>query len=146
MTVDESKVFGLTYLIVFIRCDVTGDGDVENIFLDLVELKEGTDASSIYDALRQSLKTAGLDDDFLHKNLISIATGGASVLTGCKSGVITRFKSEFPKLKSIHCMAHRLELAVHDSIKSLTACNHFEIFISKLYGLFNQSHKLARLL
>jgi len=41
-------------------------------------------------------------------------------------------------------MAHRL--AVHDSIKSLTACNHFEIFISKLYSLFDQSHKLARLL
>jgi len=67
-------------LIVFIRCDVTGDGDVENI-LNLVELKEGTDASSIYDALRQSLKTAGLDDDCLQKNLISIATDGTSVLT-----------------------------------------------------------------
>lgn len=146
LTVDESTIFGLAYLIIFIRCDVTGHGGVENIFLDLVELKEGTDASAIYDALRQSLKTAGLDDAFLQKNLISIATDGASVLTGCKSGVIARFKTEFPKLKSIHCMAHRLELAVHDSLKSLAACNHFEIFISKLYSLFNQSHKLARLL
>lgn len=39
LTIDESTVFGLAYMIIFIRCDVTGDGDVDNIFLDLVDLK-----------------------------------------------------------------------------------------------------------
>uniref|UniRef100_UPI003AAB9DCF E3 SUMO-protein ligase KIAA1586-like n=1 Tax=Centroberyx gerrardi TaxID=166262 RepID=UPI003AAB9DCF len=63
-----------------------------------------------------------------------------------KNGVIAKLKGDFPNVKSIHCLAHRLELAVHDSLKSVSGCNHFEMFISKLYSLFHQSHKTARLL
>ncbi|XP_073693982.1 E3 SUMO-protein ligase KIAA1586-like [Garra rufa] len=146
ITIDESTVFGIAYLIVFIRCDVTGEGHVENFFLDLVELKEGTNADSIYKALRESLDEAGLDEKFLQQNLISVASDGASVLTGQKNGVITKLKQDFPRVKSIHCLAHRLELAVHDSLKTVSGCSQFEVFIMKLYSLFHQSHKNARLL
>ncbi|KAL7393830.1 hypothetical protein ABVT39_016718 [Epinephelus coioides] len=146
LTTDESTVYGLAYMIIFIRCDVTGDGDVDNIFLELVELKDGTDADSIYNALRKSLQDAGFDDDFLQRNPISIAADGASVLTGYKNGVIAKLKRDFPNVKSIHSLAHCLELAVHDSLKSVSGCNHFKVFISKLYTLFHQSHKSARLL
>ncbi|XP_076829454.1 E3 SUMO-protein ligase KIAA1586-like, partial [Brachyhypopomus gauderio] len=62
------------------------------------------------------------------------------------NGVIAKLKHDFPNVKFIHCIAHRLELAVHDSLKSVCGCNHFEMFISKLYSLFHQSHKTARLL
>ena len=89
ITIDESTLFGLAYMILYIRCDVTGDGDVDNVFLDLVELTEGTDARSIYEALRESLRVAGFDDDYLQRHLLSVATDGASVLTGSKSGVIS---------------------------------------------------------
>lgn len=146
LTIDESTAYGRAYMIIFIRCDATGGGDVDNIFLELVELKDGTDADSIYNALRKSLKDAGFDDEYLQKYLISIAADGASVLTGCKNGVIAKLKRDFPNVKSIHCLAHRLELAVHDSLKSVSGCNHFEAFISKLYSLFHQSQKSARLL
>lgn len=130
LTTDESTVYGLAYMIIFIRCDVTGDGDADNIFLELVELKDGTDADSIYNALRKSLQDAGFDDDFLQRNPISIAADGASVLIGYKNGVIAKLKRDFPNVKSIHSLAHCLELAVHDSLKSVSGCNHFETFIS----------------
>lgn len=146
VTIDESTLFGLAYMIIYIRGDATGDGDVDNIFIDLVELTKGTDARCIYEALRKTLRAAGFDDDYLQRHLISVATDGASVLTGSKSGVISRLKSEFPKLRFVHCLAHRLELAVSDSLKAVSGCNHFEIFISKLYSLLNQSHKTVRLL
>lgn len=146
VTIDESTVHGRAYLIVYVRCDVSGGGDVDNVFLDLVELTEGTDADSIYTSLIESFHQAGLDDDFLRRNLISIATDGASVLTGKTNGVIARLKREFPKVQSIHCLAHRLELAVHDSLKAVSGCSHFEIFISKLYTVYHQSYKNARLL
>ena len=133
-------------MIMYIRCDVTGDGDVDNVFLDLVELTEGTDARSIYEALRESLRVAGFDDDYLQRYLLSVATDGASVLTGSKSGVISRLKVDFPNVRFIHCLAHRLELAVSDSLKAVGHCSHFEIHISKLYSLFSQSHKALRLL
>ncbi len=81
ITIDESTVHGLSYLIIYLRCDVTGAGDVDNVFLDIVELSEGTDAES-YRSLRKSLRQAGLDDEFLRKNPISIATDGAAVLSG----------------------------------------------------------------
>ncbi|XP_063730111.1 E3 SUMO-protein ligase KIAA1586-like [Eleginops maclovinus] len=146
ITIDESSVHGRAYMIVYVRCDVTGKGDVDNVFLGLKELVEGTDAESIYNSLREALRVAGFDDEFLSNNLISIATDGASVLTGKNSGVIARLKQDFPKIQSIHCLCHRLELAVHDSLKLVAGCNHFEIFVSKLYSLYNQSAKNARLL
>ncbi|KAJ4943641.1 hypothetical protein JOQ06_006139 [Pogonophryne albipinna] len=133
-------------MILYVRCDVTGKGDVDNVFLDLKELAQGTDAESIYNSLREALRDAGFDDEFLFINLISIATDGASVLTGKNSGVIARLKQDFPKIQSIHCLCHRLELAVHDSLKLVAGCNHFEIFVSKLYTLYNQSAKNVRLL
>lgn len=146
ITIDESTVQGRAYLIIYLRCDVSGKGDVDNVFLDVVELTQGTDAESIYNSLRQSLRQAGLDDEFLGKHLISIATDGASVLTGKTTGVIARLKCNFPNIQSIHCLAHRLELAVHDSLREVAGCNHFEFFISKLYSLYHQSAKNARLL
>ncbi len=43
-------------MIMYIRCD----GDVDNVFQDLVELTEGTDARSIYEALRESLRVSSV--------------------------------------------------------------------------------------
>uniref|UniRef100_A0A8C6WVY2 HAT C-terminal dimerisation domain-containing protein n=1 Tax=Neogobius melanostomus TaxID=47308 RepID=A0A8C6WVY2_9GOBI len=146
ITLDESTVHGLSYMIIYVRCDMTGTGEVDNVFLDIVELSEGTDAESIYKSLRESLRQAGLDDEFLGKNLICIATDGAAVLTGRVGGLVTKLKQDFPKVQSIHCLAHRLELAVKDSLKEVAGCNQFEFFISKLYALYNQLSKNARLL
>ncbi|XP_048037434.1 E3 SUMO-protein ligase KIAA1586-like [Megalobrama amblycephala] len=146
ITIDESTVHGLAYMIIYVRCDMTGTGEVDNVFLDIVELSEGTDAESMYKSLRNSLRQAGLDDEFLGKNLICIATDGAAVLTGRVGGLVTKLKQDFPKVQSIHCLAHRLELAVKDSLKEVAGCNQFEFFISKLYALYNQSSKNARLL
>ncbi|CAI6366553.1 unnamed protein product [Macrosiphum euphorbiae] len=41
----------------------------------------------------------------------------------------------------LHCLNHRLELAVHDSIKYIGALNHFKSFIDSLYVLYNASSK-----
>lgn len=41
ITIDESTVHGHPYLIIYARCDVSGKGDVDNVFLDIVELTDG---------------------------------------------------------------------------------------------------------
>ncbi|XP_026108303.1 E3 SUMO-protein ligase KIAA1586-like [Carassius auratus] len=81
------------------------------MFLDLIELEEGTTADAIYKALKKSLLEADLDDADLKSHLICITTDGASVMTGRQSGLITRLKKDYPLLESIHCLAHRLELS-----------------------------------
>ncbi|KAL2096749.1 hypothetical protein ACEWY4_005956 [Coilia grayii] len=143
ITLDESTIHGRSYMIIYLRSDVTGNGDMENVFFDLIEL-EGGDAEALHSALLKSLYSSGLNSDFLKRNLISIATDGAAVLTGRQTGLIERLKRDFPQLQSVHCLAHRLELAVADSLKIVAGCNHFEFFISKLHSLYNQSTKNAR--
>lgn len=146
ITIDESTIHGRPYLIIYVRCDVSGKGDVDNVFLDLVELTDGVDAECIYNSMMASLHKAGIDDDFLKTHLISIATDGAAVLTGKASGLVVRLKEKFPNVQSVHCLAHRLELAVKDALKDSAGTNQFEFFISKLYSLYNQSSRNARLL
>lgn len=118
---------------------------MENIFLDLVALDERTTAENVFKALKNSWMMAKLDDEYLKNHLIGIATDGAAVMTGKDSGLFVRLKKDFPSLKSVHCLAHKLELAVHDSLQCVTGCNHFEHFISKLYTMNHQSTKNAQL-
>ncbi|MBN3320745.1 K1586 ligase, partial [Atractosteus spatula] len=146
LTIDESTVNGHAHLIIYMRCDESGKGDVDNVYLDTTELTDGTDTESIYSCLRGSLSNVGFDDEFMKKYLISIATDGAAVLTGKSSGLTASLKHDFPKVQSIHCLAHCRELAVQDALKEVAGCNHFEFFIAKLYSLYYQSTKNARML
>ena len=41
-----STVHGRADMIIHVRCDMTGKGEVDNVLLDIVELSEGTDANS----------------------------------------------------------------------------------------------------
>ena len=90
-------------MIFYMRCDVTGNGDVENVFLDVVELEKG-DAASIYDALKDSRQKVGIEEEFLKRNFISIATDAVLRHTG----LIEKLKQDFPQLQGVHCLAHRL--------------------------------------
>lgn len=51
---------------------------------------------------------------------------GAVALTGKTTGLIAKFKRDFPSIHSIQCLAYRLELAVHDSLKEVAECNHLQ--------------------
>jgi len=55
--------------------------------------------------------------------------------------VAKRLKDIYPLIFSWHCLNHRLELAVNDSIKDIGATNHFKSFIDGLYVLYNASPK-----
>lgn len=81
LTVHENN-FSKSYLIIYLRADVTAKEDIENIFLDLVDLDRGTTAEALYQALKKTLLTAGLDNEYIKSDLIRIATDGASVMTG----------------------------------------------------------------
>ena len=52
---------------------------------------------------------------FQYRN--ALACVGASVMLGSKAGVSALLRREQPCLISIHCMAHRLELALKDAQK-----------------------------
>ena len=58
-----------------------------------------------------------IDPQWMQK-LISTGTDGASVMMGKNGGVISLIKQDAPQLIGIHCVAHNLEVAFSDTLKS----------------------------
>lgn len=65
-------------------------------------------------------------------------------MIGCYNGVSTLLKEQFPRLQTIHCMAHRLELAVKNAADTVNAVGHFKIFVDSLYKFYSMSPKNQR--
>ena len=64
----------------------------------------------------------GLEDgdelDFAATGCIGAGADGASVNFGVHRGMMAQLRNEMPWLVAVHCVAHRLELAVKDSFKN----------------------------
>ena len=122
--VDEaSSISNKPVLIIYLKIE---DCDCPpTVFLDLVELN-GLGAEAIYTTLLNSLHNAGFSDKYLKKNLIVFCSDGASVMIGRSSGVGTRLKNFFPNIIIWHCLNHRLQLALYDSVNDIKHVNHFK--------------------
>ena len=76
------------------------------------------------------------DDEYLekvYKKLLNCNFDGATVMSGCKSGVQTRLRVRQPGMVYTHCTAHRLELAMLDSIKF---DKYLQIFDENINNIF----------
>jgi hypothetical protein len=141
--VDESTTLSKkTCLDIYIRCSI-GDAKPYSFFLDLIELP-GTSATDITKALLACLRKHKFTDSILKDYWLALGTDGASVMVGRKAGVIAKLKETYPNLIGWHCMNHRLELSVHDVVKSITDINHIKSFMDKLYTLYHRSPKAKR--
>ncbi|KAF2890112.1 hypothetical protein ILUMI_16062, partial [Ignelater luminosus] len=74
-------------------------------------------------------------------NLIAFCSDGASTMLGRKSGVAAKLLESFPKIIVWHCLNHRLQLSLDDSISEIKHVNHFKIFLDKIYCVYHQSNK-----
>ena len=112
--IDEaSTVSSKPVLVIFIKiedCNIS-----PTIFLDLVELG-GQGAEEIYTCLLNSLHLVGFDKEYLKNHLIAFCSDGASVMLGRRSGVGIRLKNDFPNIILWHCLSHRLQLVLDDSV------------------------------
>lgn len=55
------------------------------------------------------------------EKFISTGTDGAAVMIGRHGGVVALFQGQVPHVTGIKCIAHKLELAFTDTIKSSEA-------------------------
>ena len=62
-------------------------------------------------------------------------------MLGRNSGVGTRLQENFPKIVIWHCLNHRLQLVLDDSVNDIKQVNHFKIFMDKMYTIFHKSNK-----
>jgi len=138
--VDESTtVSSKCTLIVYVRLEY--DGEVTNYFWDLVELKDKT-GGGIAVAIKRTLIDNGLTEEIIKHKLIGFGSDGASAMLGLYSGAAVKLKQLLGiDFKTFHCMAHRLELAVHGVIKTMNTLSHFRYFCDEFYHFYAHSSK-----
>lgn len=116
--IDEStNLARATCLVVYVRATFNEEIGPVTFFLDIVELS-GTTADAIESALLKCLKDHTFHDHFLAGYWLGLGVDEASVMLGTKSGSAARLKNRFTNIISWHRFNHRLELSVHDAIKS----------------------------
>ena len=64
--------------------------------------------------------------DTMYQKGVNYNFDEASVMSGCQGGVHTKMQEKQPALPFTHCIAHKLELAVPDSVKSDTNLEKFQ--------------------
>ena len=101
---------------------------------------------SIPQAISENI-TAELVKTFKHtlklqdwkNNLIAACFDGASAMLGHLTGVSTRLRYEASHLITIHCCAHRFELAIKDVWKELPLISEMDNVLKETYNFYKQS-------
>ena len=144
LIIDESTtISNISTLVVYLKCETSKLESPQFMFLDLIELAK-QDASTILGTLLNCMESYGFNNHYLSQHLIGFASDGASVMLGRNSGVGTQVAIKYPNIILWHCLNHRLELSVFDTIKRLNYINHFKKFFDKLYTLYSRSPKNQR--
>ena len=95
---------------------------------------------NIFEAMKKAVtQYLGLEWEFFKGRLVGLGCDGASVMLGCKSGLITLLQREQPVIVPIHCYGHRLELAFKDSTKKVKLYGKLASLLLGLYYFYHQS-------
>ena len=78
---------------------------------------------------------------FDREKVVGLGTDGARTMLGCHSGVADKLTKGIPHLVVIHCVAHRLQLAVLDSLKAVPFMLEVEKTLGGLYIYYHSSPK-----
>ena len=115
-------------------------GEVKTKFVSIQPV-EKADASNIAAAINRAMADQmGFDnpEDWLKKT-VAFASDGAAVMTGKKTGVLTRLKGDRHFILAIHCFPHRLELAFKDAAKKVPLHSKIEAFLLQIYLFYHNS-------
>ena len=134
LVIDESTdVSVYKKLVMYARVVIKGHPAIH--FLQDVNIIDGK-AETIVKALEKFFT----DKDLEMAKVTSMASDGASVMVGRKSGVGARLRSEYvPYLVQVHCIAHRLALAAANACKKVQYFDQFQRTIKQVYRFYANS-------
>ncbi|XP_047115697.1 E3 SUMO-protein ligase KIAA1586-like [Schistocerca piceifrons] len=140
----STTVSNKTCLIIYLH--LSFEGVACNYFFDIVELESGT-GECIFSTLLAALEKYGITNDVLKNDLVGIATDGTLTMLAPYKGVAALLRSHLHKdLTVVHCMNHKVELAVHDVMNDVADVYYIQVFLDSLYSVFSRSPKNQRLL
>ena len=102
---------------------------------------EKSDADGVKASIVNGFKHVGINN--WREGLVVCGSDGASAMTGVRNGVIAKFRRDVLWLIGIHCVAHKLELAILDGIKDV---QYFADLTEMLKGLYKHYHYSAKAL
>ncbi len=73
--------------------------------------------------------------------MVGFGSDGASVMTGCVSGVATRLKAVVPYQVALHCMAHKLQLSCQAAYGDVDHFHQVDHTSQSIYTYFSRSCK-----
>ena len=101
-------------------------------------VKSGT-AGGILEELDEFFLQLGITN--WKSKVVGLGTDGASVNLGCHGGLGAILKKDIPHLIQIHCIAHKLELAVLDACKRVGYVEKFQNTIKCVLKYYSRSGK-----
>jgi len=122
----------------FVRTAVKGDIAVK--FLGISATEKAT-AANIANGLKLMVeKNLAMDWRTFAKKMVGLGCDGAQVMVGCRSGVAAILKESQPALVTVHCLAHRLELALKDAAKKIGLYDKtIQVLLMGLYYFYHNS-------
>ncbi|XP_039459533.1 zinc finger protein 862-like [Oreochromis aureus] len=120
---------------------VRDNGDIATYMIKPVK---SANAAGILEAIDEAVNTMGIREDTWKKKVVCANFDGAAVMMGEKTGVAGRLKQRIPHIITIHCVAHKLELAVLDSVKGCEYLVKFEDTLKTIFKMYYYSPKKRR--
>jgi hypothetical protein len=140
LMIDEvTDISLIEQLVCFIQyVDRAGCPTIQFLFTaDLLKESDSADAATIVKVIQEKLEDLGIDI----RKLRSIATDGASVMTGKHNGVSALLRKEHPGIINIHCICHKLALACADTKTELKDIDLAQLTLQQLWKFFQNSPK-----
>ncbi|XP_053405013.1 E3 SUMO-protein ligase KIAA1586-like [Mercenaria mercenaria] len=116
------------------------NGIIQDQFLS-IGIAKFASSSDIHDHICENYTRLGLENEFKAK-LVGFCSDGASNMQGHKSGLVALLRKTHPHIVTVHCLAHRLELAFKDTIKKVPLYEKMMTLLLGLYYLYRKSPKL----
>ena len=138
LLLDGSTDISVTASVVVYMHYIT-EGTVAESFVGLEELPNET-ADGYMTALNSLSKRLELNL-FDKEKTVGLATDGARTMLGSYGGVAAKLTAYIPHLVVVHCVAHRLQLAVIDSLKTVPFMQQVETTLRALYTYYHSSPK-----
>ena len=95
---------------------------------------------NIYELVIDSLKEIGsMDHSMIAKKMVCVGADGSSIMQGQRNGLCAKLQlSASPYMLSIHCMAHRMNLAF-EIVSKFSLVSKVEYLVREVHAYFFQS-------
>ena len=138
--VDESTDRTQEKHVAFVIRYITSAANVKTTFLGCKKV-EKADANHIFQTMLKTLK----EFDIPSIKVAGLGSDGANVMAGHRNGLNALMKAENPFCVYVHCVCHRLALAVSQAYKSITSLETLHECVAGVYNLVqNQPTVLQR--